>query len=297
MNTAVEMKVPDTDQAKARMKMIVVKPSEIMDSIYGEDVNIPATPEEELALEKSIAESGVKVPLVCEANKNGRLEVVCGTRRLRIAKKLGLKEVPVIVMSFTSPEAKRQFAVKDNTERRQLSAVAKAGLGLDLWRSFDRDIEKKVRGRSGFTPRKRAAEAVGISEGTLANYRYIIDSGESDIIAKLQAEDLTVNAALTEVKKRMEEQDAPREVAPPTPLKVIRSAADVKEAANAVKALPALSARLLALADTAAKCGSADKKKLLKQCTGARESLATAKQGDILGKLIDALVKFESGLN
>lgn len=297
MSTAVEMKAPGIGQTEVKMKIIMVKPSEIMDSIYGEDVNIRATAEEDLALEKSIAESGVKVPLVCVVDKHGRLEVVCGTRRLRFAKKLGLKEVPVMVMVFASPEAKRQFAVEDNTRRRQLPIVGKAGLGLVLWQSFDREIEKKVRGSSELTPRRRAAEAVGISEGTLANYRFVIDSGEQDVIDALRADKLKINAAFTEVKKRMEGRDVPCEAPPPTPLKVMRSAADLKDAANAVKALPALSIRLLALADTATKCGSADKKKLLKQCAGTREMLVAAKQEDVLGKLVDALAKFESGLN
>lgn len=295
MNLVVEMEEPDAGPAKE--EMIWVNPFNIRDSCFGEDINIPATDEEEIALEKSISEDGVKTPLHCECDKHGRLEVVCGTRRLRIAKKLELKLVPVIIMSFASPEAKRQHAVKDNTERRQLSVVAKAGLGLALWQSFDRDIEKKVRGRSDFTPRRRAAEAVGISEGTLANYRSVIDSGEQDIVTNLRAEKLTINAALTEMKKRMDVRDAPCVAAPPTPLKVMRAAVDLKDAASAVKALPALACRLLALADTAAKCNSADKKKLLKQCTGVREALAKAKQEDPLGNLIDALVKFESGLN
>lgn len=294
MNLVVEMEEPDASPAKE--EMIWVNPNDIRDSCFGDDINIPATAEEEVALEKSISEDGVETPLHCERDKHGRLEVVCGTRRLRIAKKLGLKLVPVIVTAFASSEVKRRHAVRDNSERRQLSNNSKAGLGLVLWQSFDRDIEKRVRGKSEFTPRKRAAEAVGLGEITLANYRFIVDSGEQDIIAKLKSDELTINAAFTEVKKRMEERDKPREVPPPTPIKVMRTATDLKDAANVVKALPTLSSRLLALADAAAKCGPADKKKLLKLCTGAREVLAAAKQEALLGKLIDALFNFESGL-
>jgi len=294
MSTVVEMKASGMDQAKE--EFLWVDPTEIRNSCFGDDINIPATPEEELALDKSIAESGVKTPLICERDKQGRLEVVAGTRRLRFAKKHKSPEVPVIVMTFASPEAKRQFAVKDNAERRQLSVVAKAGLGLALWQSFDRDVEKKVRGRSDFTPRKRAAEAVGISEGTLANYRFILDSGEQDVIGELLADKLTINAALTLVKKRMEERDNPREEPPPTPLKVMRAVTDLKDAVNVVKAFPTLSTRLLGLADTAAKCGKSDKKKLLKQVEADLEMLVAAKAEDALGKLIDTLVKFKSGL-
>lgn len=62
------------------------------------------------AVAASIAEFGFKVPIIIDAND----EIVCGHTRLKAARKLGLKEVPVIVADDLSPEQVKAFRLVDN---------------------------------------------------------------------------------------------------------------------------------------------------------------------------------------
>lgn len=59
---------------------------------------------------KSIEKYGFKNPLIADSN----LVVYCGNTRLKAAKKLGLKEVPVIIADDLTPEQIREYALIDN---------------------------------------------------------------------------------------------------------------------------------------------------------------------------------------
>jgi len=100
-------------------------------------------------------------------------------------------------MRFASKEAARQFALRDNAERRLLTMIGKAMLGIQLWRSYESD--RNGGNREG-PARKRAATAVGVGEITLENLRFVLDSDFPDLIANLRAEKLTIDAAFKEAK-------------------------------------------------------------------------------------------------
>lgn len=59
---------------------------------------------------KSIEKYGFKNPLIADSS----LIVYCGNTRLKAARKLGLKEVPVIIADDLTPEQIREFALVDN---------------------------------------------------------------------------------------------------------------------------------------------------------------------------------------
>lgn len=59
---------------------------------------------------KSIEKYGFKNPLIADSN----LVVYCGNTRLKAAKNLDLKEVPVIIADDLTPEQIREFAIIDN---------------------------------------------------------------------------------------------------------------------------------------------------------------------------------------
>lgn len=59
---------------------------------------------------KSIEKYGFKNPLIADSN----LVVYCGNTRLKAAKKLGIKEVPVIIADDLTPEQIREYALIDN---------------------------------------------------------------------------------------------------------------------------------------------------------------------------------------
>ena len=73
-------------------------------------------------LKQSISENGIKVPLFIN-NKNILLD---GYTRLRIARELGLKEVPCTVLTFDNELEEQLFIIDINEQRRQLNTAQKA---------------------------------------------------------------------------------------------------------------------------------------------------------------------------
>ena len=87
-----------------------------------------------------------KRPLVCFTDKDGKVVVLGGNMRLKAAKELGLKELPVVLADDWTEEQKAEFLIKDNVgfgewawdelqadwDVEQLEAW-----GLDVWKAED----------------------------------------------------------------------------------------------------------------------------------------------------------------
>lgn len=202
--------VPEAPDGKAAgneptPRIVMMSPKDIAPSPFGLDVNPPATPEEELALRESIAKHGVQIPLTAgRVGGKVRHGVVKGSRRHALALQLGLLEVPVILKEYESEEEMRQDALRDNLERRQLLPAGRAALANALWHSFDIAPDKKEMAAQGLSPRKRAAIAGGLSEGALASYRYVLDTGNADLIGKMKSGEFTIGKAIGEARKLTE---------------------------------------------------------------------------------------------
>lgn len=106
-------------------------------------------------LAASIRESGVLQPLVVRQGDGGRYSLVAGERRLRAAKIVGLKRVPVVVRELTDTDA---FAVAliENIQRADLDPIEEA---LAYRRLLD---------EYGFT-QDQLAQRVGKSRPALTN--------------------------------------------------------------------------------------------------------------------------------
>ena len=74
-----------------------------------------------------------KRPLVCITDKDGKYVVLGGNMRLKAAKDLGLKELPIILADEWTEEQKAEFLIKDNV-----------GFGEWNWEELqaDWDVEK-----------------------------------------------------------------------------------------------------------------------------------------------------------
>jgi len=101
------------------MKNLGVRTVELQSLKEKEDLKrlIPQTPQQLEQIETSIRENGIAVPIVVDKEMN----IIDGYTRFEIAKKLGIKEVPVIIMDFSSPAEERIWAMRMNVERRQLT--------------------------------------------------------------------------------------------------------------------------------------------------------------------------------
>lgn len=75
-------------------------------------------------LVESIREYGIIQPLIA-TRKDGKYELIAGERRLRAAKKLGFKEVPVIVRDADQQE-KLEIALIENIQRENLNPIETA---------------------------------------------------------------------------------------------------------------------------------------------------------------------------
>jgi len=88
-------------------------------------------------LASSIAEKGILQPLVVSSlDEDGQYELIAGERRLRAAKKAGLKEVPVILREAGSQE-RLELALIENIQRQNLNPMEEAEAYQQLVDEFD----------------------------------------------------------------------------------------------------------------------------------------------------------------
>jgi len=70
-------------------------------------------------LSQSIKAYGIIQPLTVRKSGENRYELVAGERRLRAAKKIGLEEVPVIIIDITDKDS-AAIALLENLQREDL---------------------------------------------------------------------------------------------------------------------------------------------------------------------------------
>ena len=76
-------------------------------------------------LAASIAEYGVLQPLLVARSDNGEYVLIAGERRLRASKLAGLKDVPVIISSYTKQQS-AEIALIENLQREDLHYLEEA---------------------------------------------------------------------------------------------------------------------------------------------------------------------------
>lgn len=82
------------------------------------------TPQSLSELMESIKEQGILEPLVVAKTPAG-YQIIAGERRLRAAKLLGLKKVPVVVKE-TTPQGMLEMSIVENVQREDLNPIEKA---------------------------------------------------------------------------------------------------------------------------------------------------------------------------
>ena len=95
----------------------------------------------------SIKENGILQPLSVRDLENGMYELIAGERRLRAAQKIKLKTVPVYIVQIKNDDDMLKFALIENIQRQNLSAMEEAE-GYALLRGkyelSESEIAKKV---------------------------------------------------------------------------------------------------------------------------------------------------------
>ena len=98
------------------------------------------------ALASSIKENGMIQPIIITKGKNDMYKIVAGERRWRAAKKAGLKEIPVVIRSY-SDEQIAEIALIENLQREDLNPIEEA-LGysalIEEFKMTQDTVSKKV---------------------------------------------------------------------------------------------------------------------------------------------------------
>ena len=77
-------------------------------------------------LAESIKKSGILQPLTVKETEGGKFELIAGERRLRAAKQVGLKEVPVYTLSINADVEMMEYALIENIQRVDLNPMEEA---------------------------------------------------------------------------------------------------------------------------------------------------------------------------
>lgn len=104
---------------------------------------------------RSIRQQGIIQPLLVRKDNNG-YELIAGERRLRAAKKAGLKQVPVLVKTITDTDM-LEMSIVENVQRSDLNPIEEAEAYHRLITEF------------GLT-QDQASERVGKSRSAVANF-------------------------------------------------------------------------------------------------------------------------------
>ncbi len=107
------------------------------------------------SLKKSIQQHGILQPLVVTQTMGGKYELVAGERRLRAAKELNLKKIPVIIRTVKDLE-KLELSLIENIQREDLNPIEKAQAYKQLIENFHLTQEE-------------AAKRLGVARSTLNN--------------------------------------------------------------------------------------------------------------------------------
>lgn len=157
-------------------------------------------------LRKSIADYGILEPLLVTEKGGGRFELIAGERRLRAAKAVGLKTVPVIVRHADDLE-KLELSLIENLQRQDLNPIEEAEGYRELGDTFgltQEEIAKRAgKSRESISNALRLLELTGemqksVGAGTIspAHARLLLSIDNprlrQEIFEKIAAKGLTV---------------------------------------------------------------------------------------------------------
>ena len=288
----------DEPQADEKARIVHMSPRDLGSSPFDDIVNPPATQEEKDALTQSVREFGILNPLIVWGNSGkSKPPVLAGNRRLATALALDLDSVPVISRDFDSREKAKQFAIRENTERREMTPIARTMAADELWCLFDKATDKKAKAAEGLPPRKRAALAAGIGEGTLAAFRYVKETADDAIIIDMLSGKIAIHAAYKQAKVQVE--GVPVTGGKSTgSVKTDKALDHLKEVSGFLKGLTKLSEQIATgIPNAAGRIKVADKRRIAKELGDAQDFLAKVRNDDFLGALEKAIETAKSSVS
>lgn len=134
-------------------EIIFITPQQILPNIYQPRKTFDDETIEELA--QSIRAYGIIQPLSVRKMGSNTYELVAGERRLRAAKKVGMEQVPAIIVDITDKES-AAIALLENLQREDLNYMEEAEAYYNLIKDHSYTQEQ-------------LAETIGKKQSTIAN--------------------------------------------------------------------------------------------------------------------------------
>jgi len=193
-------------------RILKVSPDRIEFNPHQPRTSFPASTLNDLA--ESIKQHGIIQPLVVTRNGD-RFELIAGERRLRSARLLGLKEVPVIVREEKA-QKKLELALIENLQREDLNPLESARAYKRLIDEFNltqEETAKKVgKARPSITNALRLLtlpapiqDALSAGQITEAHAKYILglegESKQLTMLKKILRQNLTVAETDKEIRR------------------------------------------------------------------------------------------------
>lgn len=156
-----------------------------------------------------IKTNGLIQPIV--VSKDGVL--LCGERRLRACKSLGMKEVDAVVKDAADAHQALVMEISENESRKPFTVterLAYAAKLLPLAKEEARERQSGERnGREGKGKvRDIVAKDVGLGSGkTYERAKAVSESGQNDLIRAMDDGGMSIRAAYEELKKRCQKQE------------------------------------------------------------------------------------------
>jgi len=178
--------------------VIRVPVSKLKPNPWGLEVGPPLADEDYETLRLSIERDDVQMPLI--AWRRGKhLIVLSGSNRLRIAKELRLRTVPVIVRKFADEHAAKMFAVSDNLARRQMTTGQRAYLAYQYQQLLAVGRGRRTELCSNLNKVNswgQASEKAGVSAGSVSAMKTIMESGNEEVLQSVLNGNRTLHAAV-----------------------------------------------------------------------------------------------------
>lgn len=159
-------------------------------------------------LEENLLHDGIRDPLVVW---QGHGIIVDGHNRFSIAQKHGL-HFKTTEMHFADRDAVKVWIVQNQFGRRNINRYSRGELALKLEPSIaaaakanqgtrtDINFLSTLTESCSIDTRTELAKIAGVSTGTMAKIKYLVDNATDEIKAALRADELTINAAFKGVK-------------------------------------------------------------------------------------------------
>lgn len=154
-------------------------------------------------LAADIKENGLLQPVVVSDD----MVLLCGERRLRACKELGMEEIDAVVKSPADAHQALMMEVAENENRKSFSVSERLAYAAKLMpivqeeakdRSGGAVKERKSQGRS----RDIVAKEVGFSSGeTYRRAKKVAESGNDELVAAMDSGDISINGAYEELQK------------------------------------------------------------------------------------------------